>query len=88
MSNNSINNKCWEDYNFLSFSFFWPCHVTCGILVPRPGIKLGPLTERVQTARKFPKIFNTTSSPVFQAPMNDIRTSKSLSPQPSTQSTN
>ena len=24
------------------FFFFWPCHETCGILVPWPGIKGGP----------------------------------------------
>ena len=24
------------------FIYFWPCHVSCGILVPRPGIKPVP----------------------------------------------
>ena len=26
-----------------SFSFLWPCHVACRILVPRPGTEPGPL---------------------------------------------
>ena len=26
----------------LTFFFFWPCHVACRILVPRPRIKPGP----------------------------------------------
>ena len=32
---------------FLSLSlFFWPPHVDCGILVPQPGIELGPSAVR------------------------------------------
>ena len=28
------------------FSFFWPCHTACGILVPWPGIELRPLAVK------------------------------------------
>ena len=42
------------------FFFFWPHGTICGILVPRPEIKPGPLAVREQspshwTAREFPK---------------------------------
>ena len=38
-----------QSYIFFSFLFiyFWLCHETCGILVPRPGIKLTPTTVEV-----------------------------------------
>ena len=41
------------------FGFFWPCRVACGILVPRPGIELGPSAVKTQspnhwTSREFP----------------------------------
>ena len=40
---------------------FWPCHVTCGVLVPWPGIEPIPQAVKVQstnhwTARKFPAL--------------------------------
>ena len=28
------------------FFFFWPCHASCGILIPRPGSKLHPLQRK------------------------------------------
>ena len=44
---------------FVCFGFFWLCHMACGILVPRPGIK--PMPPAVEawspnhwTAREFP----------------------------------
>ena len=45
---------------FFFFFFFLPHGTICGILVPRPGIKPGPLAVREQspshwTAREFPK---------------------------------
>ena len=38
---------------------FWPCHVACGILVPRPVIEPGPSAVKawgpnLWTAREFP----------------------------------
>ena len=43
------------------FFFFWPCHVTCGIVVPRSGIEPMPLALEVLslnhwTAREVPTI--------------------------------
>ena len=43
---------------------FWPCHVTCGVLVPWPGIEPIPQAVKVQstnhwTARKFPALVLT-----------------------------
>ena len=43
---------------FVCFSFFWPCHMACGILVPQPGIELRPSKVRAQslnhwTTRQF-----------------------------------
>ena len=43
------------------YYFFWPRHVACGILVPRPGIESGPLAVKVprpnhRTTREFPTI--------------------------------
>ena len=34
---------------FLFFSFFWPHHAVCRILVPRPGIKPGPSAVEART---------------------------------------
>ena len=34
--------------------FFWPCHVACRILVPRPGIKLGPPAVEAQSPNHWP----------------------------------
>ena len=41
-------------------SFFWPHLTACGILVPWPGIELGPSAKKAQspdywTTREFPK---------------------------------
>ena len=52
-----------ENLLFLLFYFilfFWPCHVVCGILVPRPGIEPGPPALEAWsfnhwTAREVPK---------------------------------
>ena len=46
-------------YYFILFLFFWPHHVACGILVPRPGIEPGPSSVKAQnpnhwTTREFP----------------------------------
>ena len=30
------------DFENISFLFFWPCHMSCGILVPWAGIELWP----------------------------------------------
>ena len=43
---------------FVCFSFFWPCHMACGILVPQPGIEPRPSKVRAQslnhwTTRQF-----------------------------------
>ena len=45
------------------FFFFWLSHAACGILVPLPGIKPGPLAVKALspnrwTAREFPIIFS------------------------------
>ena len=45
------------------FLFFLPCCMTCGILVPWPGIEPGPSAVRVQspnhwTAREFSRCFS------------------------------
>ena len=53
----------WNFYLYADFSLFffsfWQCNMACGILVPQPGIKLGPSARRVQslnywTTWKFP----------------------------------
>ena len=46
-----------------AFFFFWPCHASCEILVPSPGIEYTPLAERAQssnhwTTRDFPPCVN------------------------------
>ena len=38
------------------FFFFWPCHLACGILVPRPGIK--PVAPAVEA--RSPNHWTTT----------------------------
>ena len=49
-------------YFTLLLPFFWLCYVTCGILVPPPGIEPGPSVVKAQspnhwTAREFPRNF-------------------------------
>ena len=49
--------KNYHEFSF--FFFFWPHHMACGILVPRPGIELVTSAVRAQSpnhwiARKFP----------------------------------
>ena len=39
---------------FLSFSFFLPCCIVCGILVPQPGLEPTPLAVRVWSPRQLP----------------------------------
>ena len=51
------------EYRWSCFLFFLPCCVTCGILVPWPGIEPGPSAVRVQnlnhwTAREFSRCFS------------------------------
>ena len=53
-----------ETFSSLVFSsFFWPCYVACGILVPSPGIEHGsPAVEawspNYWTSREFPLVFS------------------------------
>ena len=52
--------------------FFWPRHSVCGILVPQPGIKPGPLAVRVQSSNhwitgEFPS-WNRTKEPMVLVP--------------------
>ena len=63
----------WEERNknificrrhiFLNFLLFCSCHVACGILVPQPGIELGPPALKVWslncwTAKEIPRWHN------------------------------
>ena len=46
---------------FTFFSFFWPQHTACGILVPQVGIKLSPPAAEAQslnpwTTREVPRV--------------------------------
>ena len=52
-----VEQKC------LSFFFFWPHRVACGILVPQPGIEPGPSAVKARspnhwTAREFAEMFS------------------------------
>ena len=51
-----------SEWNFYFLFIFWPCHASCGILVPQPGIEPGPSAMKVQspnrwTARELPGYF-------------------------------
>lgn len=44
---------------YVGFVLFWPCHMSCMILVPQPGIEPRPPTVEAQspnqcTTRAFP----------------------------------
>ena len=43
----------WFSYTYIYLFFFWPCHTTCGILIPQPGIETVPLhwKHKVLTTR-------------------------------------
>ena len=48
-----------KEINFFVL-FFWPSHMACGILVPRPGIEPGLSAVKARspnhwTTREFPK---------------------------------
>ena len=50
----------WMDLVGIMFCLFLPCSAACGILVPQPGIKPGPLAVKMQnsnhcTSREFPR---------------------------------
>ena len=57
----SPNRKVGGVVLFLFFSLIWPSHVACGILAPRPRVKLASLelkAERLNhwTARAVPSV--------------------------------
>ena len=66
----------WIQYTTsLFFFFFWPCHATCRILVPRPGIEpllpaLGAWTLNHWAAREVPQC--TTSKMPYTMPCHVV----------------
>ena len=67
-----IINLLEDNIGSMFFVLFFPHCVVCGILVPRPGIKLKPLAVKAWspnhwTAREFPgsMLFDTGLSNIF-----------------------
>ena len=49
------------------FGFFWPCHVACGILVPRPG------TEPVPPAVEVQSLNHWTAREVLKSTISEMK---------------
>ena len=63
-----LGSLCNHHYYLNSFFFFWPCHTSCRILVPQPGVKSGATAVRAPTpnhwtTRKFPVLSNSKTLP-------------------------
>ena len=60
LNKNTVYENLWDAVLRRTFLCFWPHCVAYGILVPQPGIKLGPSAVKAQrlnhwTSGKFPK---------------------------------